>query len=517
MKLPPILKRIARTVATAKRAWYQAAEVGRLHAPPRYAPNPNQPVLQDAPIVIARVRSQIRNNPVVAGALRNMVNMVLPSPIRVEPDIRPLGSEPGRSATLQSNQVERLYHAWSAGPCDFSGWASHRMTLHAMLKMAFRSMLSDGEVFIVFRNRLAAPGLPSLQIELIERDRLGLYSATQAGASVLIGIDAQRPGIVYDKANRPIAYEFARSSSPSGMGDMETIPAEDVIHLMMPDRPGMDVGALALAAVLIPAGNINECISSELEIKALMSRVAGIYQGDMSALSQNMMGMGGDPGSPYRQVDIQSATIWELPEGEFKQIDYNRPGAGFDDFVSTCLRFMAVGLGIPYSVLSGDYRGASWSSERAEWQKAIPNIKDWLDLLAYGAAVPIYQRFVRAATLEGMITITPAIGADSMLAHRVHLPGMQYIDPLKEIQAERLAIDSGFLSPQDVCAIHGKDYYATVDAIAEANAYAKSKGVVLNFGPQGPGKIASAVDPEPPEETEEPAGKPTKESGVKSR
>jgi capsid protein len=58
--------------------------------------------------------------------------------------------------------------------------------------------------------------------------------------------------------------------------------------------------------------------------------------------------------------------------------------------------------------------------------------------------------------------------------------GVPLFDPLKEVSADIAAVNAGFASHQEVCKARGKDFKAIIDEIAEAQAYAKSRGVILS-------------------------------------
>jgi capsid protein len=63
--------------------------------------------------------------------------------------------------------------------------------------------------------------------------------------------------------------------------------------------------------------------------------------------------------------------------------------------------------------------------------------------------------------------------------------GMPWWDPAKEINGDLLAIGAGLDNPQRIVKERGRgDWYDNVDRIAEAHAYAKSKGLDLSFMPQ---------------------------------
>ena len=70
--------------------------------------------------------------------------------------------------------------------------------------------------------------------------------------------------------------------------------------------------------------------------------------------------------------------------------------------------------------------------------------------------------------------------------------GVPWWDPVKEVKGHTMAIAAGLSDYQRVCRSSGSDFFDNVDRIAEQEAYAKDKGVVLNLG------VTGAVEAPPP-------------------
>jgi lambda family phage portal protein len=476
-----VFDRARRVVANlGLRMYYAAAQLDRLsgHLPgPSMDQNPNRPIYQDAATIIARVRALKRDNPVIKNSLRSLVNNVLPTAILTEPDQRFRGrvasdrGPAGRRDNLATSFVRAMeldWERWTRGDCDFDGWPSNRKTWPQIQKQVARCVFSDGEAFLVFRNRSAGGDALSLQLEVIERDRLG--SALHIGT----GFD-RRPGVIYDERNRITAYEFRRSLRADDL-ETETIDARDVIHVMMPDRPQMDTGDLALAVVLMSSSDLGEYIGNELEIKSLMSRIAGVFRGSLDGAP--LLNKRGKNGAPFRLWNVDRGTVLHLPEGDFSEINSNRPGAQFEQFVKTCLHFIAVGVGLPYEVISGNFKDVSYSSGRMAWQQCQPMLIDYRQLLVEQMVDPVWRRFVQTAVLQRRLSVAGVLDI-YQAKHRV--PGYRYIDPEKESRAEERQIVNGTRSPQEICADHGRDLYEVMEQIAEAKSYAEDLGLTFSW------------------------------------
>jgi len=471
----------------SQRFYYAAAQIDRLSGGPPSAnyrrESPNRPVLSDWRTIVARIRQLKRDNPIIRGSLRNLRNAVLENGIKIEPHVVYTRSQ--KLAPAHTREMERLWSQWILGDCDFAGWESHRKTFVMIQQQVFDSLICDGEVFVIRRNRRARSGAVQLQLEVRERDLLGDFGFATA-------TDRQE-GVVYDAQNRIIAYRFRRSLNLASY-EVEEVPARDVLHIMMPDRPGMDTGDLALACIVNQTQDLGEYLDNELDIKALLSRVAGF-------VTKPSGGMFGEQtveqnGQRISLADVDRATIWEIPDGDFKEVGINRPGAQFEQFVKAAQRFIAVGMGLPYSMISADFSSSTFMNSRIEMRQCQPYLQSLRHLVVSQLTEGVYRWFAEAAVMAPEWRL-PMAGIEDIAGHKTRVPGYRYIDVLKEIQADVLSIRNGLQSPQQVAGEHGYDYFEMIDQIAEAKQYADAAGVSLDcfVEPEAP-----EIDAEPDEE-----------------
>jgi len=83
--------------------------------------------------------------------------------------------------------------------------------------------------------------------------------------------------------------------------------------------------------------------------------------------------------------------------------------------------------------------------------------------------------------------------------------GVPWWDPAKEVTGHLAAMDGGISNPQLVCRQTGTDFFENIDAIAEARAYAESKGVELQWRKNPAGNTQTTVtDPNTGEDVLDP-------------
>jgi lambda family phage portal protein len=158
-----------------------------------------------------------------------------------------------------------------------------------------------------------------------------------------------------------------------------------------------------------------------------------------------------------RAFELEAGMVMdELAPGEkLEVVDTKRPNSGLEAFRNAMLKAVATGLGTSYSTISKDYSG-TYSSQRQEMQETSIGFRRLREYWVAAFLEPIYSEFVRMAVLMGEI---PAAGFSMQQLTHATYAGAQipWIDPLKEAQANELAVKNGFKSRQQVLREMGMD------------------------------------------------------------
>jgi lambda family phage portal protein len=129
-------------------------------------------------------------------------------------------------------------------------------------------------------------------------------------------------------------------------------------------------------------------------------------------------------------------------------------GGGYEAFQYRTLLAVSASLGLPYHLVTGDVRQANYSSLRAElveFRRRIGQLQH--GVMAHQLCRPIWRRWLETAVLSG------ALDADPVTARRVQWipPRWDWVDPLKDIQAQVLAMEAGLTSRRKVVEATGYD------------------------------------------------------------
>jgi lambda family phage portal protein len=135
-------------------------------------------------------------------------------------------------------------------------------------------------------------------------------------------------------------------------------------------------------------------------------------------------------------------------------------------------------LGVAYNSLSSDLEGVSYSSirsgtieERDQWRVK----QNWM--IAHFMQ-PIYEQWLSMQLLKNSIGQDMTM-LDSLMEVRWQAKSWNWVDPLKDIQANIAAINAGIKTSSEVIAEQGGDIEDVYDQLAYEQELAREKGIVL--------------------------------------
>jgi len=393
------------------------------------------------------------------------------------------------------DKVQRLWLAWTDqadadGLTDFYG-------LQAMIA---REMFVAGECFVRLRPRRAGDGLlVPMQLQLLQSEMLP-FEKTETAANG----NRTRCGIEFDWIGRRVAYHFRRrhpgDSTDRGDVTPETVrvPAEDVLHVYRPIDAGQIRGLPHVAPAMVRLFLLDQYDDAELDRKKTAAMFAGFIT--KNAPEDPMMGEVEDTGEGIGIASLEPGTLQVLLPGE--DIKFSSPadvGGGYEAFQYRTLLAISASLGLPYHLVTGDVRQANYSSLRAElveFRRRIGQLQH--GVMAHQFCRPIWRRWLETAALSGALDLP-----DMAKAKPVHWipPRWDWVDPLKDIQAQLLGINAGLVSRRKAVEATGYD----IEEIDRENAADAKRAAALGLHySTGPGETqgarATPIKPADPEE-----------------
>lgn len=352
----------------------------------------------------------------------------------------------------------------------FDDWAEESdaaglLDWYGQQALAVRSMLEGGEVFARHRQRRPEDGLSvPYQVELIESEHLPLHHNGWNGGNRIKG------GIEFDPLGRRAAYWLYRSHPGAAVWDTDAIqqsrvPADQVIHLFQPLRPGQSRGVPWLSWVLARLAEIDEYDGAEVTRKKVAAMFTAFVTSDATNTQDESLFGTLTRDQAGALAELMPGTMQFLMPGE--KVDFAAPkdDGSYEGFMRFQLRSIAAGLGITYEQLTGDLTGVNYSSIRAgllEFRRQVEMCQHQVIIQQF--CRPVYRTWLRSVLLEHFpreFARNPDF--QTWARARWMPPAWEWVDPEKDVKASLLAIAGGLTSRARVVAEAGEDV-ETIDA-----------------------------------------------------
>ncbi|MEM9681649.1 MAG: phage portal protein [Pseudomonadota bacterium] len=434
---------------------YDAAGEGRRATTWRVSQlGPKSTLSYSLPTLRNRARDAVRKNPLADSAISTIETNIVGS------GIKPLfrTSDAGLNKELQELWLDWTDEADADGRCDFYG----------LQASATRAMAEAGEAFARMRmRRLGDMDTVPVQVQLLEAE----YCPTDQFH--MPAVERVIDGIEFDAIGKRSAYWLYRQHpqdwSVNQAIDLtpRRVPATEVAHIYSARRPGQIRGEPWLTRALIKLRDLDTYDDAELERKKTAAMIAGFiirpdengqFAGEREPDSDGVATATWEPG-----------TIQFLGTGE--DVKFSTPtdvGGQYEVFMREQKRALAVAAGILYEQLTGDYGEVNDRTFRASVNEFRRRAQMWQHhLVVFQLCRPIARRWLDAARLSGAISVPRTMETRDFYRIKWIPEGWSYIHPVQEVQANQMAVRSGFKSRAQVVSEQGYDVEEVDDEIAK--------------------------------------------------
>ena len=398
--------------------------------------------LADARELRHRARALVSNVPYIAQAVNVMVSCTVGQGIMP----RWVGDADGA--------VARRWDAW-VPVADYDGL----LDFYGLQGKAWGAMKVDGEVLVRLRERRTGPTTVPLQLQLLEIDWLdtGRTELRAGGNEVIAGVEYNARG------ERAAYYLFDRHPGDVGfqsrLRESQRVPADEIIHLFNPARPGQQAGISALAPVIGPVRDLHVYEDAEQARKNLEARMGVIGEWDESLLEgvkipEGVVGAeaGGKGPATLELGELAGGAAMALPPG-MRNPTFVQPAAvpGYVDYVKHRQKVIAAGMGVPYEYMTGDMTEVNFSSSRVRTNQYKRDVEreQWTLL------VPILCNRVSARwlSLQGLVAggVLPDVRPDWTT------PRWASVNPVQDVAADLSEIKGGLSSISEKIRQRGYD------------------------------------------------------------
>lgn len=403
-------------------------------------------------------------------------------------------------------------------------------TMHATeaCKVIERTIRRDGDLLI--RKVKGAPNDFGFALQLMEADYLDDQFVDFAGVPCNCPLERRLPDgkrFPYCRSGRhevrmgvelhgdwkfPVAY-WLLAHHPGDLyhgnqfaHQRTRVPVEEIIHPFAFKRIEQTRGVPAMVAAMLRLQMIGGMDEASLVAARAGAQKMGVITKEVpDGLDLDMawaeQGVG-------RTIDGAPGEFMELPMGfDIKSIDWKNPDNAYAPFQKTQIRGAAAGLGVSYSSLGNDPSDANFSATRIGMLEERESYRGGQQFFINHILMGIFPDFLEAAMLTGICDL-PFSRYDEFIDHEaVCFSGRNfpYIDPLKDIQAAKEAIELGVSSRSEFCAESGLDFEAVTAELAREKTLRDAAGI-SEVPPPAPGQAA------PPEESDVTPPKPVPEN-----
>ncbi len=392
--------------------------------PKRAGASANADHAADAQTLRVRARSLVQNVPYVAQGIRSLVGQTIGT-----------GIIPRWMGT-NGKAFDELWRK-HARYADADG----RTDVYGIQAGAYRAMEVDGEVLVRIRLRRPTDNLPvPIQFQLLEIDWLDSTKNERRGPNTVVN------GIEYDVLGSKVAYWLFDSHPGEPMslrGSLRNasspVPAESIIHLFAPDRPGQGRGMTRLAPVIATVRDLQVYEDAEQQRKNLETRLGVLASGDINGLEQPARtGIGGMEAGNLGPLAGGGITM--VPPGLNLTVVEPKAAPGYVPYVKQKLHVIAAGMGVTYEMLTGDMSEVNFSSARVRQNDFRRDVEmtQWLTIIPT-LCNRMCEAFTDAAYLAGLIQ-----RPDYDIEHSP--PKWTYVNPQQDVQADLSEIAGGLSS-----------------------------------------------------------------------
>ena len=466
---------------------------------------------QHAETLRDRSRQAVRQNPWAANGIERWVSNAIGTGI--SPKLK------SRDKALRK-AVHELWRRWvdqadATGQTDFNG----------LEELAYRCTIEAGEVLgrLRFRyptdsDRLGLKLVVPLQIQMLEPDHLDFQKNKSVQSANGTTVGTIRWGIEFDLMEQPVAYHLYKAHpydyQAAGANRTETtrVPAKQILHVFRRMRGGQWRGEPWLSKVLTRLYELERYEDAALQ-RGLGAALYSLYLKKTDLSTPGILPET-DQSGQTAITDVSPLSFNVLKPGEEMGATDPPDDPNYEPYTKDGRRGIAAGIGLAKHQLDGDVSDVNFSSARVaiqEFRRLCEQIQN--NMFAYQFCRPTWKAWIEQAILSGALrdstggTLDTAYNVDpwSFLDVDWSMPKWDWVDPLKDIEAEKTANRSGYKAIGQSIKERGYDVDEVFEEIAQNLALADELGITLDTDPRktsnngtGTALAAKPEEPTPP-------------------
>lgn len=435
----------------------------------------------------ARARDTMRNDAYVAGGAAVHKDNIVGSYYRLNarPKTKVLwGKNDDAWEQEFQDEVETKFALWAE---SMNCWpdAARMNTLTEIVRLAIGVYTAGGEV-LASAEWMPKDGRPFRSaIQMIDTDRLSTPWNFIGNADI-------RKGVERDRYGAPVAYhiqtvhpnDYRGTLAAVDYSNWKRVPARKpwgrqlILHVFEQMRPDQSRGVASMVSALTEMRMTKAFRKVELERAVVAATYAASIESDLPP-GDAYVTMGGDnnPSIDWMQSYLQAVSEYSggaqnlhmngakipifAPGTHLKIQNPGANGPVGDKFEMSLLRHIAAALGVNYEQLSKDYTNTNYSSARASMAETWRSMQARKKLVADKTANFVYRLWMEEAINYGALetlkrrnvpNFYEALNSEAYCNCDWIGAGQGLIEPLKETQADILALAAGLTTKEAVIA-----------------------------------------------------------------
>lgn len=379
-----------------------------------------------------------------------------------------------------NNQIETIFREWSKPKnCDISGAQS----FNEMCTMIVRRLKIDGGILLLktYGGNESCP-FQLQPREVSDLDGDSVVSYRHKGNSIVGGIEVNDYG-------KPLAY-WIKQETPDGWSLLDTkrIPADKVIALWEKKSPSQIREMSPMAQAITRIADAEDYLDT-ISLKEKILACFGVFI-KRALPGGSSLGRGnkfdGKTGMPRKTM--APGMIQELQPGDEAQaVIPTGQASNAKDMLAIMIRLIGSGMGLSYEAISRDMSQVTYSSARQGLLEDKRTYERIQRFLIDHFLDTVYEEVVISAVTAKTLHI-PDFWAhkERYLKHSWNTSGWDWVDPVKEVTANKIALETNQETIATICARSGMDWKEVLEQRAIEEAYKKrleaSYGVLLQEG-----------------------------------
>lgn len=421
-----------------------------------------------------RSRQLVRDNPYARQAKRTTQINVIGQGIQMQAQVMALRGK--KRDDRINTTLEAAWRQWCRkDSCDVAGKNSFLM----LEWLAAGALPESGEVLFRLVPQRFGRSLVPLALEVLESDML---DENWQGSTLASG-NQWRMGVEVNEWGRPVRYAFHRRH-PGDFGfvnprqdDGERIfrSADEIVHLFLPERPTQSRGVPWFASVM---DDLHQLDGYE-QAAVVRARSAASLMGFITSPDGELQG--DDVEYDQRVGEFEPGVFKYLQPGEAVTVpQLNAPDDQYEMFVRAKARRFASGFGCSFETISRDFSQTNYSSSRLS---LLEDREHWRMVQAYmieNFHQRIFEHWLDAAVLSGAVDLPDYELRPERYTHpRWQARGWSWVDPMKEVQAYKLAESAGYMTKSQIISQLGGDLEENFQQIAREKELSTQLGLNL--------------------------------------